>query len=43
MSMGENSRKKYEELYTPEKNYDTMMSIYENAIEIEKQFKGRTD
>lgn len=37
--LGENSRKKYEELYTPEKNYNTLMSIYEKAIEIEKKFK----
>jgi len=43
MSMGGNSRKTYEELYTPEKNYDTLMSIYDKAIRIEKQFKSRTD
>lgn len=38
--LSENSRKKYEELYTPEKNYSTLMSIYDRAIELEKRLMG---
>lgn len=33
--LGDNARKKYEELYTPEKNYNTLLYIYEKAIELE--------
>ncbi|MBD3377790.1 glycosyltransferase [candidate division KSB1 bacterium] len=31
--MGENARRIYEEKYTPEKNYEMLMNIYEKAIE----------
>ncbi len=37
--MGENARREYEEKYTPEKNYKTLMEIYEKAIRMHK--KGR--
>ena len=38
--LGENARMKYEELYTPEKNYDILLSIYQNAIEYEKNLNN---
>ena len=41
--LGENARMKYEELYTPEKNYNTLLSIYQNAIEFEKNFNKYSD
>lgn len=41
--LGENSRKKYEELYTPEKNYNTLLSIYENVAEIELNLKKHSE
>lgn len=31
--MGENARKEYEEKYTPEKNYQQLMAIYQDVIE----------
>lgn len=31
--MGQNARKEYEQKYTPEKNYETLMNIYEQVIE----------
>jgi glycosyltransferase involved in cell wall biosynthesis len=33
MEMGRNARREYEEKYTPEKNYEMLMSIYQTAIE----------
>lgn len=43
MKLGDNARKKYEELYTPEKNYNTLLTIYQNAIELEKNLKNHSD
>lgn len=40
--MGENARKEYEEKYTPEKNYNMLMGIYEKVIEA-KKFKLNKD
>lgn len=34
--LGENSRKRYLELYTPERNYSCLMNIYRNAMELEE-------
>jgi glycosyltransferase involved in cell wall biosynthesis len=34
--MGQNARKEYEEKYTPEKNYEMLMGIYERVIETKK-------
>jgi flagellar biosynthesis chaperone FliJ len=31
--MGKNARREYEEKYTPEKNYEMLMSIYQTAME----------
>ena len=31
--MGENARKEYLAKYTPEKNYETLMDIYQQAID----------
>tara|TARA_R100001143_G_scaffold63603_3_gene73739 strand:- start:9981 stop:11189 length:1209 start_codon:yes stop_codon:yes gene_type:complete len=41
--LGDNARKKYEELYTPEKNYNTLISIYEKAIELEMNLKNPSE
>ena len=38
--MGENARREYEEKYTPERNYEMLMDIYEQAI-AESRKRGR--
>ncbi len=35
--MGENARKEYEKKYTPEKHYQALMEVYEDAIRMNKQ------
>lgn len=37
IQMGENARKEYEERYTPEINYESLMNIYNEAIERKKR------
>jgi glycosyltransferase involved in cell wall biosynthesis len=34
--MGQNARKEYEEKYTPEKNYEMLMGIYEKVIRMRR-------
>jgi glycosyltransferase involved in cell wall biosynthesis len=36
-SLGRNARREYEEKYTPEKNYDQLLTIYEQVIRAKKQ------
>lgn len=31
--MGKNARREYEDKYTPEKNYEMLMEIYQKALE----------
>jgi len=35
--MGENARREYEEKYTPEKNYQILMDIYEKVLAMRKK------
>jgi|GEM_PF-4232691 len=37
--MGENARKEYKAKYTPEKNYQMLMDIYQKTIEMHKKQK----
>ena len=36
--MGRNARRNYEENYTPERNYEMLMGIYNKTIELHKQY-----
>lgn len=39
--MGDNARREYEAKYTPERNYEMLMRIYEEAIEERKRVRGK--